>query len=74
MANAFDQAGKAILSVCNCYRSADMVLVDMVSIVFWKMGDYFVQHLLGDNTPPPVDIDGDVADKPKDKLDFIWKS
>ncbi len=29
---------------------------DMTEYFFWKMGDYFVQHLLGDNTPPPVDI------------------
>lgn len=29
---------------------------DMVEYFFWRMGDYFVQHLLGDNTPPPVDM------------------
>ncbi|SNS13944.1 Dipeptidyl aminopeptidase/acylaminoacyl peptidase [Belliella buryatensis] len=29
---------------------------DMTEYFFWKMGDYFVQHLLGDNTPPPVDM------------------
>ncbi len=29
---------------------------DMTEYFFWKMGDYYVQHLLGDNTPPPVDI------------------
>ncbi len=28
----------------------------MSEYFFWKMGDYFVQHLLGDNTPPPVDM------------------
>jgi dipeptidyl-peptidase 4 len=29
---------------------------DMTEYFFWRMGDYFVQHLLGDNTPPPVDM------------------
>ncbi|MCH7412269.1 S9 family peptidase [Belliella sp. R4-6] len=29
---------------------------DMTEYFFWRMGDYFVQHLLGDNTPPPTDM------------------
>lgn len=29
---------------------------DMTEYFFWRMGDYFVQHLLGDNSPPPVDM------------------
>lgn len=29
---------------------------DMTEYFFWRMGDYFVQHLMGDNTPPPVDM------------------
>jgi dipeptidyl-peptidase 4 len=29
---------------------------DMTEYFFWRMGDYYVQHLLGDNSPPPVDI------------------
>ncbi|UJP64078.1 S9 family peptidase [Mongoliitalea daihaiensis] len=29
---------------------------NMTEYFFWRMGDYFVQHLLGDNTPPPVDM------------------
>ena len=29
---------------------------DMTEYFFWRMGDYYVQHLLGDNTPPPVDM------------------
>lgn len=33
---------------------------------FWKMGDYFTRHLLGDNTPPPVDMIEMQRDKPKD--------
>jgi hypothetical protein len=34
---------------------------------FWKMGDYFVAHLLGDSSPPPVDMVEMQRDKPKDK-------
>lgn len=29
---------------------------DMTEYFFWRMADYYVQHLLGDNTPPPVDM------------------
>lgn len=29
---------------------------NMREYFFWKMGDYFVRHLLGDNTSPPVDM------------------
>lgn len=29
---------------------------DMTEYFFWRMGDYFVQHLLGDDSPPPVDM------------------
>lgn len=29
---------------------------DMTEYFFWRMGDYFVQHLLGDNTPPPTNM------------------
>lgn len=29
---------------------------DMTEYFFWRMGDYYVQHLLGDHTPPPVDM------------------
>ncbi|MEN2281525.1 DPP IV N-terminal domain-containing protein [Algoriphagus sp. SE2] len=54
MANALIKAGKRF----------DFVMLpgqrhgygDMVEYFFWRMGDYFVQHLLGDNTPPPVDM------------------
>ena len=34
---------------------------------FWKMGDYFTRHLLGDNVPPPVDMVEMQRDKPQDK-------
>lgn len=40
---------------------------DMAEYFFWKMGDYFVQHLLGDNTPPPVDMLEIQREKPSDK-------
>ncbi|WP_026954739.1 S9 family peptidase [Algoriphagus vanfongensis] len=40
---------------------------DMTEYFFWKMGDYFVRHLLGDNTPPPVDMIEMQRDKPKNK-------
>ncbi|MBN7815395.1 S9 family peptidase [Algoriphagus pacificus] len=54
MANALIKAGKRF----------DFVMLpgqrhgygDMTEYFFWRMGDYFVQHLLGDNTPPPVDM------------------
>ncbi|SIS76151.1 S9 family peptidase [Belliella pelovolcani] len=54
MANALIQANKRF----------DLLLLpgqrhgygNMTEYFFWKMGDYFVQHLLGDNTPPPVDM------------------
>ncbi|EOZ98475.1 Dipeptidyl peptidase IV [Indibacter alkaliphilus LW1] len=29
---------------------------DMTEYFFWRMADYYVQHLLGDYTPPPVDM------------------
>lgn len=40
---------------------------DMAEYFFWRMGDYFVQHLLGDNTPPPVDMVEMQRDKPQTK-------
>jgi dipeptidyl aminopeptidase/acylaminoacyl peptidase len=40
---------------------------DMVEYFFWKMGDYFVQHLMGDNTPPPVDMVEIQREKPIEK-------
>ncbi|MEP0713700.1 DPP IV N-terminal domain-containing protein [Algoriphagus sp.] len=40
---------------------------DMTEYFFWRMGDYFVQHLLGDNTPPPVDMVEMLRDKPLTK-------
>ncbi|WP_425639807.1 DPP IV N-terminal domain-containing protein [Algoriphagus yeomjeoni] len=40
---------------------------DMTEYFFWKMGDYFVQHLLGDNTPPPVDMVEMQREKPLTK-------
>ncbi|MHA7130798.1 S9 family peptidase [Algoriphagus namhaensis] len=40
---------------------------DMREYFFWKMGDYFTRHLLGDHTPPPVDMIEMQRDKPKDK-------
>lgn len=54
MANALVEAGKRF----------DLVILpgqrhgygNMTEYFFWRMGDYFVQHLLGDNTPPPVDM------------------
>ena len=65
MANALIKAGK----------SFEFVLLpgqrhgygDMTEYFFWKMGDYFVAHLLGDTTPPPVDMVQMLRDKPKDK-------
>ncbi|SHO62965.1 S9 family peptidase [Algoriphagus zhangzhouensis] len=40
---------------------------NMTEYFFWRMGDYFVQHLLGDNTPPPVDMIEMQRDKPLTK-------
>ncbi|HSJ67092.1 MAG TPA: DPP IV N-terminal domain-containing protein [Anditalea sp.] len=40
---------------------------DMTEYFFWRMGDYFVQHLLGDNTPPPVDMLEVQREKPQKK-------
>jgi dipeptidyl aminopeptidase/acylaminoacyl peptidase len=40
---------------------------NMTEYFFWRMGDYFVQHLLGDNTPPPVDMVEMQRDKPLTK-------
>lgn len=40
---------------------------DMNEYFFWKMGDYFVRHLLGDNTPPPVDMVEMMREKPLTK-------
>ena len=40
---------------------------DMSEYFFWKMGDYFVAHLLGDSSPPPVEMVEMLRDKPKDK-------
>ncbi|RZS97355.1 S9 family peptidase [Cecembia calidifontis] len=40
---------------------------DMTEYFFWRMGDYFVQHLLGDNTPPPVDMLEIQREKPQTK-------
>jgi dipeptidyl-peptidase 4 len=65
MANALIKAGKRF----------ELVLLpgqrhgygDMTEYFFWKMGDYFVRHLLGDHTPIPVDMIEMQRDKPKDK-------
>lgn len=65
MANALIKAGKRF----------EFVLLpgqrhgygDMTEYFFWKMGDYFVAHLLGDTAPPPVDMVEMLRDKPKDK-------
>jgi dipeptidyl aminopeptidase/acylaminoacyl peptidase len=65
MANALIKAGKRF----------EFVLLpgqrhgygDMTEYFFWKMGDYFVAHLLGDTTPQPVDMVQMLRDKPKDK-------
>ncbi len=54
MANALMKAGKRF----------DFVLLpgqrhgygDMTEYFFWRMGDYFVEHLLDYHTPPPVDM------------------
>jgi dipeptidyl aminopeptidase/acylaminoacyl peptidase len=40
---------------------------DMTEYFFWRMGDYYVQHLLGDNTPPPVDMLEIQREKPQIK-------
>ena len=65
MANALIKAGKRF----------EFVLLpgqrhgygDMAEYFFWKMGDYFVAHLLGDYSPPPVDMVQMQRDKPQDK-------
>ena len=65
MANALIKAGKRF----------EFVLLpgqrhgygDMTEYFFWKMGDYFVTHLLGETAPPPVDMEQMLRDKPKDK-------
>jgi dipeptidyl aminopeptidase/acylaminoacyl peptidase len=65
MANALIKAGKRF----------EFVLLpgqrhgygDMNEYFFWKMGDYFVAHLLGDATPPPVNMVEMQRDKPKEK-------
>ena len=65
MANALIKAGKRF----------EFVLLpgqrhgygDMSEYFFWKMGDYFVAHLLGDTNPPPVNMVEMQRDKPKDK-------
>jgi dipeptidyl aminopeptidase/acylaminoacyl peptidase len=65
MANALIKAGKRF----------EFVLLpgqrhgygDMTEYFFWKMGDYFVAHLLGETAPPPVDMVQMQRDKPKDK-------
>ena len=65
MANALIKAGKRF----------EFVLLpgqrhgygEMNEYFFWKMGDYFVAHLLGDTSPPPVDMVEMQRDKPKDK-------
>ncbi len=65
MANALIKAGKRF----------EFVLLpgqrhgygEMSEYFFWKMGDYFVAHLLGDSVPPPVDMVQMQRDKPKDK-------
>ena len=65
MANALIKAGKRF----------EFVLLpgqrhgygDMSEYFFWKMGDYFVAHLLGDTSPPPVNMVEMQRDKPKDK-------
>ncbi len=65
MANALIKAGKRF----------EFVLLpgqrhgygDMTEYFFWKMGDYFVAHLLEDTVPPPVDMVQMQRDKPKDK-------
>jgi dipeptidyl-peptidase 4 len=65
MANALIKAGKRF----------EFVLLpgqrhgygDMSEYFFWKMGDYFVAHLLGDSSPPPVNMVEMQRDKPKDK-------
>ncbi len=65
MANALIKAGKRF----------EFVLLpgqrhgygEMNEYFFWKMGDYFVAHLLGDASPAPVDMVEMQRDKPKDK-------
>jgi len=65
MANALIKAGKRFEFVI--LPGQRHGFGDMTEYFFWKMGDYFVQHLLGDNTPPPVDMIEMQRDKPKEK-------
>jgi dipeptidyl aminopeptidase/acylaminoacyl peptidase len=65
MANALMKAGKRFEFVM--LPGQRHGYGDMVEYFFWKMGDYFVQHLLGDNTPPPVDMMEMMRDKPLTK-------
>ncbi len=65
MANALIKAGKRFEFVI--LPGQRHGYGDMTEYFFWKMGDYFVRHLLGDNTPPPVDMIEMQRDKPKDK-------
>ncbi|MDF2157178.1 DPP IV N-terminal domain-containing protein [Algoriphagus sp. CAU 1675] len=64
MANALIKAGKRFEFVI--LPGQRHGYGDMTEYFFWKMGDYFVRHLLGDNTPPPVDMVEMQRDKPKD--------
>jgi dipeptidyl-peptidase 4 len=65
MANALIKAGKRFEFVM--LPGQRHGYGDMTEYFFWKMGDYFVQHLLGDNTARPVDMIEMQRDKPKDK-------
>jgi len=65
MANALIKAGKRFEFVI--LPGQRHGFGDMTEYFFWKMGDYFVQHLLGDNTPPPVDMIEMQRDKPYEK-------
>jgi dipeptidyl aminopeptidase/acylaminoacyl peptidase len=65
MANALIKAGKRFEFVI--LPSQRHGYGDMNEYFFWKMGDYFVQHLLGDTTPLPVDMVELMRDKPLTK-------
>jgi dipeptidyl aminopeptidase/acylaminoacyl peptidase len=65
MANALIKAGKRFEFVM--LPGQRHGYGDMTEYFFWKMGDYFVAHLLGDTAPPPVDMVQMLRDKPKDK-------
>ncbi len=54
MANALIKAGKRFEFVI--LPGQRHGYGDMTEYFFWKMGDYFVRHLLGDNGAPPVDM------------------